>query len=329
MLLADVIQDYLSFIKNERGLSFNTHKGYQTSLRYLCRWLQENGYPEPGIDTFTTLTLRRFLYALVGRSCRPRTIHGYFHSIKGLGEFLIAQGVLTENPAKALTLPKKDAAQRKMVTDEEIAQLLQACERQRNPRQVAFSRAILAVLVYGGLRRQELLDLKLEDVCLKEQSILIRRGKGSKSRRIYICQDCVDALQEWLALRPKDCKHNYLFAFDKNRRIHRNGLHTLVEELKAVAGLRDNKNIVPHSLRHACATRLLRNGADLRSIQAFLGHSQLQTTAIYLHTSEEQLRNIAHLSALIPQRPQQQEEAHQLPRREKEQQHHRLRRIPR
>lgn len=303
MRLADVTKDYLSYIRTERGLSYNTHKTYQTSLHHFHAWLEQNGYPDPGLDTFTLPILRRFLYALAGRNCRPRTIHGYFHGIRGLGEFLVAQGVFHENPARAVTLPKKDAAQRRTVSDTEVAQILQACERRRSPRQIAIARAMISVLVYGGLRRQELLDLRVTDVSLSEQSILIRRGKGSKSRRIYLCQDATSALQEWLALRPKDCRHDYLFALDTNRRIHHNGLQSLLAELKAIAGLRDHDNIQPHSLRHACATRLLRNGADLRSIQAFLGHSSLAVTSLYLHTDEERLREVAHLSSLKPSTP--------------------------
>jgi site-specific recombinase XerD len=82
--------------------------------------------------------------------------------------------------------------------------------------------------------------------------------------------------------------------------MHDNGLHNLIEALKATAGLRDHANILPHSLRHACATRLMRNGADIRSIQAFLGHSQMTTTAQYLHTDEERLRDISELASMKP-----------------------------
>ena len=300
MLLSDLSRDYLAFIKHERGLSHNTHKGYQSSLNHFLRWLDDNGYPAATLEAFTAPVLRRFLYGLAGRALRPRTIRGYFHSIRGMGEFLVLQNVIPSNPAKTLTLPKKDAAIRNTVSDGEIAQLLQTCDRQRNPRQIAFAKAIVSVFVYGGLRRQEALDLMTDDVDLKDGSILVRSGKGSKSRRVYVCNDCVEALREWLALRPTNCTHTYLFAFDPIRRIHFNGLHTLIEDIKAGAGLGQHDNIKPHSLRHACATRMMRNGADLRSIQAFLGHSSLAVTSIYLHTDEERLKEVAHLQSLRP-----------------------------
>src|SRR5262249_20326770 len=91
---------------------------------------------------------------------------------------------------------------------------------------------------------------------------------------------------------------SYLFVTDRRRRLGEVGLHALIETAKSLADLREHRNIKPHSIRHAAATRLLRNGADLRSIQQFLGHSQLQTTAMYLHTDEQQLQRIAGLSEL-------------------------------
>jgi site-specific recombinase XerD len=114
------------------------------------------------------------------------------HPIIGLGAFLVENGVLEKNPAKALTMPKKDAAKRLLVTDTEVLQLLAACERQRNPRQVALSRALLSVLVYAGLRREELLSLHVTDVDFSEGSVLVRNGKGGKSRVVYVCEDCLN-----------------------------------------------------------------------------------------------------------------------------------------
>ena len=105
-------------------------------------------------------------------------------------------------------------------------------------------------------------------------------------------------MREWLALRPKDCKHPYLFAIDRQRRVWHTGLQSLLEEVKATAGYAGRENIKPHSLRHWRATDLMRAGADLKSVSAFLGHTMLSTTSIYLHTSEEQCRGIRELTTL-------------------------------
>jgi site-specific recombinase XerD len=302
MKLDDAIKDYLRHILYERGLSKLTFKHYQARLHGLQRWMGENGFPDATLDALTTPTLRRYLYALSSRGLRPRTVRGVFNAVRGLCEFLVEMGGLETNPATSIKLPKMDAAKRLTVSDEEIAGLLGACERQPKPRQIALSRAVLSVLIYAGLRRAETCDLKVDDFDPKECSLLVRNGKGSKSRRVYLPTECVTALREWLAVRETDCKHDFLFSLDRNRRMHNNGIATLIETVKAIAGYAGRENIKPHSLRHACATRLLRNGADLRSIQAFLGHTSIVVTAQYLHTDEEQLRSIADLSSLQTKR---------------------------
>jgi integrase/recombinase XerD len=305
MKLYDAICDYWKYIEHELGVTKGTQETYKSWLRHFHRWLESNGSPDPGLDAFNLPTLRRFLYELSGRGYRPRTIRSIFHPLRGLGEFLITNGVITVNPAKQLTMPKLDAAERKTITEAEIAALLDACERQRTPRQIALSRVMLSVYIYGGLRRTEACDLRIDDVNLQEGSILIRQGKGQKSRKVFICQEGVHALREWLTVREKDCQCDYLFMFDRKRRIHENGLRTLLQTLKANAGLRDHDNILIHGLRHAAATRLLRNGANLKDISTFLGHSSLQVTSVYLHSNEEQAKQIAELTALRPQTPPQ------------------------
>lgn len=207
---------------------------------------------------------------------------------------------MPENSAKKVLLPKKDAAVRRLVSDDEVVRLLEACERLPTPKEIALAHAMISVLVYAGLRRQELLDLHVSDVNVNEGALLVRSGKGSKSRRVFLCCACRDALREWIAVRQKDCRHDYLWAHDRSRRIAEDGIANLLKRLKSIAGLREHDNIQPHSLRHNCATRLMKNGASLSGIQSFLGHTNVSTTQIYLHVDEEQLRSIAELTAIIP-----------------------------
>ena len=297
MILAQIIEDCLAYCENEKGYAKSSNKGRKSRLRHLHTFMVENGFPLPTTEDLTLPLLRRYMYSLNKRGLRPRSIRGAMYFISTLTKFAVDNGLLDEDPIKSLTLPKFDAAQRLLVSDKEIAQLLEGCEKQRSRRKVALSRAILSTFVYSGLRRGELLDLRLEDVNLDEQSILVRNGKGSKSRKIYICREWVAATKEWLFMRG-EATHDYVFAENKHRRVHDVGLKVMLEEVKAIAGLADRSNILPHTLRHACATRLMRNGADLRSIQAFLGHSSLIVTSVYLHTNEEQLRDMKELGSL-------------------------------
>lgn len=301
MRLHDAVSDYLLHIRHEQGVSRTTFFTYQQWLHRLLKWYAENGYPEPTKRDFNTATLRRYLYHLSGKGLRPRTIRGAFHPIRGLSVFLVEHGALEENPAASIGLPKKDAARRLTVSREEVLRLFDACERQPKPRQIALSRALLSVLVFGGLRRQELCDLHTTDFSPEDGSLLVRSGKGSKSRKVFLPADGIAALNEWLAQRG-ECRELFLFMLDVRRRVHHGGIASILETLKAIAGLTGNDAIKPHSLRHFAATNLLQNGADIRAVQQFLGHSLLTTTAAYVHCDEERLRSIAHLAALIPKK---------------------------
>jgi len=328
MKFSDSVQDYLNHIRLERGLAKTTCLRYQCWLRHFSDWLAANGYTDAALlsDVFAVAVLRRYQYHKSREGCRPRSIHSAFHPLRGLGEFLVANGLIDENPTKKLTMPKKDAAQRLIVTDENVLALFDACEKQRTERQIALSRAVLSVFCYGGLRRDELCNLRLEDVNLTERSILVRSGKGSKSRRVFVCADAVNALREWLALREKECQSDWLFMYDRARRIHHTGIASLIATLAAIAGLRDNPALKPHGLRHWCATNLLRNGANLRDVQQFLGHSDIATTSKYLHSNEEQLRSISELTGLRSSSKSQEEQGKVLRLPQDEQGRSRLRR---
>lgn len=298
----DAIRAYCDFLTHELHASESTRLGYQAYLRRFNRFLIERHGAVPQLAEVTTDDVRSYLYRLSREGLRPRTLRGAIYPIRGLFGMAVERQYIGDNPAKAVKLPKKDAAVRESASDEQLEQLLAGCERERDPQRRAMLRALLSVLIYGGLRRQETLDLQVGDIDLKKGQLLVRSGKGSKSRAIFPCQACLQAIRDWLEVRPKS-PHSYLFTVDRRRRLGEEGLRRLVEQAKSLADLRDHENIKPHAMRHAAATRLLRNGADLRSIQNFLGHSCLQTTAMYLHTDEQQLQRIAELGTLGDAQP--------------------------
>lgn len=298
MLLSEAIEDYGQFIRHELGHAKTTTHAYLSWQRNFARWLTEQGLPDPPVTEVTEHLIRRYSYSMSSRQLRPRTIRGALHALRALFGWLTAQGALPMDPTLAVRLPKKDAAVRLLVTDEDLLRLLDACGKQASDFRCVRDRAILSVLVFTGLRRQEFLDLTVDAVNLDNQSLLVQQGKGGKSRTVYLCPEALQAVREWLAMRAKlGYRHPFLFAGENRAHFGEVSLRTMLEEIKAIAGLKGDPRIKPHSIRHAAATRLLRNGADLRSIQAWLGHSQLQTTAIYLHTDEQQARKIAPLAS--------------------------------
>ncbi|MBC7528117.1 MAG: tyrosine-type recombinase/integrase [Chthonomonadaceae bacterium] len=325
MNLIDSIEDYLRFLKHEQGAALTTYRNYHANLFHFHRWLIENGYPTPVLSDYNATTIRRFFYHVAGRGLRPRTIYGYMIPLRSYGSFLVAQGVSTENPALTVKLPKKDAAIRQETSEEEITLLLDGIRRQRHAYRAALTRAVLSTLIFTGLRRAEVCDLKLEHVHLKEGWLLVQQGKGKKSRKVPLCVELKDALAAYLAMRWKDTAHDYVFSLDRSRRVYFDGMRAIVDEAKHLAGLGDCDHITPHSIRHACATRLMRNGASLHEVMTWLGHTQLATTQRYLHTHEEQLQGIAELaSPRKPKTPEGEDKMIHLPARKEETRSRRL-----
>ncbi|GDX40499.1 tyrosine recombinase XerD [Armatimonadota bacterium] len=301
MKLLESIEDYLRFLQFEQGVSKTTYKSYHAYLFHFHKWLIENGYPSPELKDYNTTTLRRYFYYVSGKGLRPRSIYGYMVPLRSYGAFLVEHGVLTENPASSIKLPKKDAAIRRETSEEEILAMWNAVTKQRNQYRAVMQKAVLAVLIYTGLRRAEVCDLKLTDADLADGWLLVRSGKGSKSRKVPLCTEAIDALAMWLGIRPADCQHDYLFSVDRSRRLYYTGIRSIVEEVKHLAGLADKTHICPHSLRHSCASRLMRNGASLHEVMTWLGHTQISTTQRYLHTNEMELKSTASFASLAPQ----------------------------
>lgn len=189
-------------------------------------------------------------------------------------------------------MPKKDAAIRLTISDEEVEALLDACSKIRNLKRSALATAVFSVLAYSGLRRSEMMSLRVEDVNFVDGSILVRSGKGQKSRRVFPAAECLASIMTWLRYRGTPTT-DFLFIGSSGKPVADKTVLTLLDEVKCIAGMRGQSRVCMHSIRHNCATRLLRNGADLGQIKQFLGHSSIQTTEIYLHTGEEDIRGIA------------------------------------
>ena len=312
MKLIEAIDDYLRFLKFEKGAAKTTCKTYHANLYHFHRWLEDNGYQDSQLKDFNHATVKRYFYAVSNNGLRPRTIHGYMIPIRSLGTYLLELKAITENPTANIQLPKKDAAIRREATEDELLLLLEHVDRQRDKKRAALQKAVLAVLTFCGLRRAELCDLKLNDIDLKTGWLLVTSGKGSKSRKVPLCIEATDALTAWINVRPAETKHDYLFTVDIFRRLHFEGIRSLIEDCKHRAGLGDRKDLTPHCFRHAFATRLLRQGASIDDVKNWLGHTDIATTQRYLHLNEMNLKKTAEFAS-IRQSPK--EEARPAPNR--------------
>lgn len=304
MFFTDVCSDFLAYIRHERGLTDRTCTTYSDWLSTYRRWCEGEAAGLTLSDRFNATILRRYLYSMSQRKLRPRTIRSAFSPLKAMGVYLVEQGVVAASPLDTIKMPKKDAAYRPVVSGQEVAVLLDACERLRTARRRAMGRAILLTLALCGIRFTELLDLKVDDIRPDLNTLTVRQGKGQKARTLYPSPTVILAISEWQAERRKlgtkgnQMGHDYLWAFDTKRRMGEMGIRALLEEIKAVAGLSSAKHVVPHAFRRFFATALAaQNG--LQAASKALGHTELQTTLMYLSLQGEPARAMQSLE--IPQ----------------------------
>jgi site-specific recombinase XerD len=280
-----------------RPLSLTTARNYRCRVRAFLASMPVTA----SVADLTRQSIQRHIRTLSAvNSLRMR-----YAAISHFCNWLISEGWLRENPAKGITLPKAQHRRREPVPENAVSLLLEACSKlPASLYKQALARATLSLLVYGGLRRGECVALELGDFDTSTGEVIIRSGKGGKERRIYVCRECTDAVRALIDLRPLDCTHEYLLAQNKRQGVGYTGLRAILRRLHVVAGLKEH--YTPHQLRHSCATRLVANGATLPDVQEFLGHANLSTTGIYVHSSKERLQNIAHLASLsvMPAPPQ-------------------------
>ena len=157
---------------------------------------------------------------------------------------------------------------------------------------------MMSMLIFTGMRRGELINLRLGDISLTKRTVQVF-GKGGKSRVIPLVDQLVQALSDWLEFRPTCCKHDYLFSTFHGNRIHPSGMQRIWADILEKSGL-STEGVTLHTLRHSMATLLLLSGkCSLVEIQQILGHSRLDTTAIYLHVGGIQLRQAVEAHPLI------------------------------
>lgn len=282
-----VIKEFLDFLSVEKGLSSNTVLSYSRDVQKLVQFFQKEkkSWLKAGEED-----LVRFIHRQSRTGLSPRSLARAISSLKALYRFLVLDGLLQKNPAANLSSPKTWLSLPKFLTVKEVESLL----RQPVPEEVRGIRdkAMLELLYATGLRASELVSLKIKDVNL-EDGFLLCLGKGGKERLVPVGESAVMAVRRYVdEARPKLLKQpcEFLFLTRRGGAFTRQGFWKLLKDYAQKAGLKSK--ISPHILRHSFATHLLERGADLRSVQLMLGHSQITTTQVYTHVSRRRLRQV-------------------------------------
>ncbi|WP_333664837.1 site-specific tyrosine recombinase XerD [Desulfobacter postgatei] len=286
--LADAYMDYLTI---EKGLSVNSITAYGTDLASYINYLSDNGIEEIR-DADTTAILGWLVY-LTRQGLSAKSRARYLVSIRGFYKYLAAEKLITANPLKDIDIPKTGRHLPGVISVNEVEALLNACEPttakgQRNL-------AMMEIMYGAGLRVSELVFLKVVDVNLDAGLVRVM-GKGAKERIVPIGSKAKDAARLWLDQgRPmalKQLSSDFLFIARAGQPMTRQAFWKIIKKYALVAGI--VRPISPHTLRHSFATHLIEGGADLRSVQTMLGHSDISTTQIYTHISREYLIKMHH-----------------------------------
>ena len=278
---------YKQYLVFEKALSANTLDAYMEDVEKLLVYLSDDGmHPEE----VTLDVLEHFTAELMDVGITPRSIARIQSGIRSFYRFLVLERYIEADPTLLLESPKIPARLPEVLSVEEIDKIIDSIdlsskEGQRN-------RAIIETLYSCGLRVSELCNLKLSDLYLKEGFIRVE-GKGSKQRLVPIAPSAIQEIEYYMIDRNQiDIKpgfEDYLFLSAlRKKNLSRIMVFHLVKELAEKAGIK--KVISPHTFRHSFATHLLENGANLRVIQAMLGHEDIGTTEVYTHIDSTRLR---------------------------------------
>jgi integrase/recombinase XerD len=280
---------FLAHVRVEKGLSENTVEAYGRDLRRYVAHL--DGLGVGSWERVTRTEIRSHLGALVQGGLSPRSQARALSAIRSLHGLLFSEKLTTADATDELESPRPGRALPELLAHGEVERLLAAPD----PRTPAGrrDRAMLELLYATGLRVSELVSLGVNDVNL-ETRVLVARGKGNKERLVPVGAPAADTVKAYLAgarerlLRGRRSKD--LFVTPRGGRMTRQGFAKLLGRYARAAGIR--RRISPHKLRHSFATHLLEGGADLRAVQAMLGHADVSTTQIYTHVDRSHAKRL-------------------------------------
>ena len=282
----DLIREYLSFLQVEKGLSKNSLESYRRDLARLKASAEAAGC-EPHLLGKATLT--QFVMSLSREGLAPRSVARTLSAVRGFYRFLMLDGHIKADPSADIARPQGGQKLPRFLTQEEIEKLLAAPDT-TTPEGVR-DRTLFELMYATGLRVTEAATLPAASVDV-DTGILVCMGKGSKQRRVPVGRSALEWLRRYQAARRvmlAGRESPRLFVGYLGRPLTRQNVWAMLRRSASKAGV---EGVTPHVLRHSFATHLLEHGADTRSVQAMLGHSDLATTQIYTHVTSERIRSV-------------------------------------
>ena len=282
------IDSFISYLHNVKQSSTNTQLSYQRDLKKFRIFCENRGITS--VKKLTKKDLEAYVDVMGEEQFKPATVSRNIASLKAWVHFLLEEGVLTEDISDSLKVPKIEKKVPEIMTMNEVVTLLEQPSKD-NPKEIR-DKAMLELLYATGIRVTELISLQLEDLNLQMNYIIC--NDGNKERMIPFGAKARMALLHYMESAREqmleDSESHILFVNCSGKGMSRQGFWKLIKYYAKKAGI--TTDITPHTLRHSFAAHLVENGADLRSVQEMLGHSDISTTQIYANMNQNRLREV-------------------------------------
>ena len=278
------LRSFFNFLIIEKGLSKNTVKAYETDIKGFIKWINKNN--KQSLLNIKESCVNQYISYLFSLKLKSSSVNRKISSLKSFYLFLLKKKLIRYSPFSEVISPKQEKYLPASMSESEVEKLLNSPDASKEIEQR--DKAMIEMLYATGVRISELVNLKITDIDMN-RSVIKVMGKGSKERLIPFGESASEALFNYLKIR-KDSSSKEVFISNRGKKISRVAFWQRIK----VYLLRENLkiSISPHTLRHAFATHLLNRGADLRSVQLLLGHSDLSTTQIYTHIAKQRLGDV-------------------------------------
>lgn len=293
---SNLIEQFLEMLVAEKAIAKNSLEAYQRDLIDLSEFSHSD------LLVITADNLRAWLADLKARGLAASTTARRLSAARQFFLFLFRDGIRTDNPAAHLESPRRGRSLPKLLSEDDVDRLLDFVNQshtEQNTLKSARQRVLLEMLYATGLRISELVSMPRRAVSA-DMSVLIIRGKGDKERMVPMGSKAIKALKEYLMLldatgKDKECSPYIFPSRGAEGHLTRRRVGQMLKDIAIEVGILPS-NLSPHKLRHAFATHLLSHGADLRTVQQLLGHSDISTTQIYTHVLDERMKALINQS---------------------------------
>lgn len=287
------VEDFLTYLEKERRFSLHTVESYKEDVSFFVGFLSDN---KKSVNEVDVALIRGYLLELTNSGLSKSTIKRNIAALKHFYKFLFLRNYISNEPFELITSPKHEEKLPDFLSDDEIVQLLEA-NRRRTDELSSRDQAILELMFASGLRASEVVNLTLQSLYLRERIIRVF-GKGKKERIVPFTNSCRECLEEYLNVTRRKLldknvnrsKENHVFLNSRGEKLTNRGLEYIMEEIEKKTGC--YMKLHPHKLRHSFATSLLSKGADLRTIQEFMGHESIGTTQVYTHVTYSEMKSV-------------------------------------